>query len=253
MSTNTETKINQLLQKTPKGTVLLARWLEMQGYSHDLQQRYLKSRWLEPVGRGAFKRTGDSVDIYGALYALQTQAGKNIHIGGRSSLILQGFAHFVEMQETQTVLFTQTRQALPGWFLHNKAFISPMVIRTNFLPANIGLTSFQVNDFSVTISGTARAILECLEMAPQKFDLNEALLIMEGLTTLMPMQVQTLLERCNSIKAKRLFLYLAEKSGHAWFKRIQTDAIHLGSGKRSIVKAGRYVAKYQITVPESIV
>lgn len=253
MSTSTETKINQLLQKTPKGTVLLAKWLEMQGYSYDLQQRYLKSRWLEPVGRGAFKRTGDSVDIYGALYALQSQAGKNIHIGGRSSIILQGFAHFVEMQETKTVVFTQTGSSLPRWFLNNKEFIPPLVIRTNFLPASIGLTSFRVNDFAITISNTARAMLECLEMAPQKFDLSEAMLIMEGLTTLMPQQVQTLLENCNSVKAKRLFLYLAEKTGHAWFKHIQTDTIHLGSGKRSIVKAGRYVAKYQITVPESIV
>jgi hypothetical protein len=253
MSTNRGTKINQLLQQTPGRTVLLASWLDEQGYSYDLQQRYLKSRWLEAVGRGAFKRKGDSVDIYGALYALQNQAGKNVHIGGKSSLILQGFAHYVEMQETQTVVFAPSGSTLPEWFLNNKEFIPPVVIRTNFLPPNIGLTSFRVNEFAITISNTARAMLECLEMAPKKFDLNEAMLIMEGLTALMPQQVQTLLEHCNSIKAKRLFLYLADKTGHTWFKHIQTDKIHLGSGKRSIVKSGRYIAKYQITVPESIV
>jgi hypothetical protein len=151
------------------------------------------------------------------------------------------------------VLFTPTGSTLPEWFLNNKEFIPPVVIRTNFLPPNIGLTSFRVNDFAITISSTARAMLECLEMAPQKFDLNEAMLIMEGLTALMPQQVQSLLEHCNSIKAKRLFLYLADKAGHIWFKHIQTDKINLGSGKRSIVKSGRYIAKYQITVPESIV
>jgi hypothetical protein len=252
MSTNRESKINQLLQKTPTKTVLLAKWLEKQGYSHALQQRYLKSRWLESIGRGAFKRAGDTIDIYGALFALQSQAGKNIHIGGKSSLILQGFAHYVEMQETQTMVFTPTGSTLPLWFLNNKEFISPVVIRTNFLPPDIGLTTFRVNDYALKISNTARAMLECLEMTPQKFDLNEALLLMESLTTLMPNQVQTLLEHCNSIKAKRLFLFLADKAGHIWVDRIQTDNIQLGSGKRSIVKSGRYIPKYKITVPENL-
>lgn len=253
MSTGLETKINQLLQKTPQGVVLLANWLCSQGYSYDLQHRYIKSRWLEPVGRGAFKRTGDKVDVYGALYALQKQAGKNVHIGGRSSLVLQGFAHFIEMQETKPVVFTHTRTKLPTWFLSNKEFIAPHVIKTNFLPMNIGLTSFAVKHFSITISSPARAIMECLEMAPNNFDLNEAMLIMEGLTTLKPGEVQTLLRECTSIKVKRLFLYLAEKSGHAWFKYILTDEIDLGSGKRSIVKPGIFITKYQISVPESIV
>ncbi|MGM0389613.1 MAG: AbiEi antitoxin N-terminal domain-containing protein, partial [Natrinema limicola] len=61
-------------QKIPKGTVVLASWLVKQGYSHDLQQKYIRSRWLEPVGKGAFKRTGEEVDLFGALYALQSQA-----------------------------------------------------------------------------------------------------------------------------------------------------------------------------------
>ena len=166
---------------------------------------------------------------------------------------LQGFAHYVEMQETKTVLFTHAGTKLPTWFLKNDEYISPQVIKTSFLPMNTGMVSYRVNSFAINISGAARAIMECLEMSPKKFDLNEALLIMEGLNTLRPDQVQTLLEQCKSIKTKRLFLYLAEKSGHAWFKYLDLAKIDLGSGKRSIVKPGRYVRKYQITVPESII
>ena len=247
------TKINKLLQKSPQGTVILASWLYDNGYSYDLQQRYLKSQWLEAVGRGAFKRTGDKINIFGALYALQSQAGKKIHVGGLSSLSIQGFAHYVKMQETKTVLFAHTGIKLPAWFLNNDEYISPQVIKTSFLPMNVGLVSYRANGFSVNISGAARAMLECLEMAPKKFDLNEALLIMEGLTGLRPDQVQTLLGQCKSIKAKRLFLYLAEKSGHVWFKYLDLSKIDLGSGKRSIVKPGRYDRKYLITVPESII
>lgn len=96
-------------------------------------------------------------------------------------------------------------------------------------------------------------MLECLDMAPTHFDLEEAWLIMEGLSALHPKQVQSLLEQCNSIKAKRLFLYFAEKAGHIWFKHLDVSTIILGSGKRSIVKNGRLNSKYQITLPKNLI
>jgi hypothetical protein len=43
MSTKPESKLNQLLQNIPQGVVLLSSWLVEQGYSHDLQQKYLRS------------------------------------------------------------------------------------------------------------------------------------------------------------------------------------------------------------------
>jgi len=91
-------KINQLLQNVPRGAVLLSSWLVEQGYSHALQQKYLRSKWLTPLGKGAYKRTGDDIGIFGGLYALQKQAKKSIHIGGPSALYLQGYAHYIAME-----------------------------------------------------------------------------------------------------------------------------------------------------------
>ena len=54
--------------------------------------------------------------------------------------------------------------------------------------------------------------------------------LMEGLNNLPPKQVQTLLENCQSVKVKRLFLYMAEKADHRWFK--QLDHYKSGFGKR---------------------
>ncbi|HMQ05622.1 MAG TPA: type IV toxin-antitoxin system AbiEi family antitoxin domain-containing protein, partial [Pyrinomonadaceae bacterium] len=65
-------------------------------------------------------------------------------------------------------------------------------------------------------------------------------------------QVQSLLEKSTSIKVNRLFLYLAEKAGHRWFNQLKPELVNLGSGKRSIVKRGIYVDKYQITVPKEL-
>ena len=53
-------------------------------------------------------------------------------------------------------------------------------------------------------------MLELLHLVPEKEPFDEAKLLMEGLTTLRPSVLQPLLENCNSVKAKRLFLSLAE-------------------------------------------
>ncbi len=75
---------------------------------------------------------------------------------------------------------------------------------------------------------------------------------MEGLATLRPDLAQRLLEQCRSVKAKRLFLYLAEQSNHSWFDKLEKAGINLGKGKRVVVKGGRLDTKYNITVPRSV-
>lgn len=249
MNTNTDSKINMLLQLMSPGTIVLASWLNKQGYSYDLQQQYKRSNWLEPIGIGAFKRAGDEVDIFGALRAIQSQAGKTLHIGGRSSLSLLGYTHHVKMQEPEVILFAPHGFKLPAWFLNYNWQTTPVLIRTSMLPSALALTEYGTTSFKVKISNAARAILECFEMSPTRFDLEEGWLIMEGLNALQPADVQQLLEQCNSIKAKRLFLYFAEKANHSWFNYLSIDKINLGKGKRSIVKQGVWVDKYQITIP----
>ena len=76
---------------------------------------------------------------------------------------------------------------------------------------------------------------------------------MEGLATLRPNQAQELLEDCKSIKAKRLFLYFAERVGHSWFNYIDQTKIDLGSGNRSIVPNGILVPKYSLVLPKELV
>lgn len=247
-----ESKINQLLQTLPKGVVILASWLTKQGYSHALQQKYIRSGWIESIGQGAFKRTGDKITVFGALYALQSQAKKDIHIGGPSALALQGFSHYVEMEQRELFLFSPHGFKLPVWFTSYRWEQKYMHRQTNILPAGLALTTNDTTSFEVRISSPARAMLECLDLATAHFDLSEAWLIMEGLGSLQPRQVQTLLEQCKSVKTKRLFLYFAEKAGHSWFRYLKTEKINLGKGKRCLVKGGIFIPKYQITLPETL-
>ena len=94
--------------------------------------------------------------------------------------------------------------------------------------------------------------MECLYLAPKKQDLVECYEIMQGLNNLRPNQVYDLLKQCTSIKVKRLFLYMGEKSNHDWFKYMDAEKIDIGKGKRSLVKDGVYIAKYAITVPKAL-
>lgn len=252
MSTNKGVKLNQLLQNIPTGVVILSSWLVRQGYSHDLQQRYIRSQWLTPIGRGAYKRTGDKITIYGGLYALERQANKNIHIGGLSALDLQGYSHYVIMSEKPIQLFAPEKFKLPMWF-KNYTWETPYTIKTTRVAApEFALNPFNFNTYELNITSPAQAMLQCLDMAPDEFDLEEAWFLMESMNNLVPSQVQKLLEQNPSIKAKRLFLFVAEKANHTWFKHIDLRKIKLGSGKRSLVDNGVYVRKYQITIPKSV-
>ena len=252
MSTQKETKINQLLKSQPPGIVFLSSWLVDQGYSLDLQKRYRKSHWLESMGSGAMKRTGDKVDFTGALYALQFQKNLSIHLGAKSALSYLGKAQYLNLSTQKVILFGGKNERLPTWFSENSWGVEVSYHSSSFLPAELGLSKIEQPTFQLNISGAARAMLECLYLVPQEQSVLECYELMESLNNLRPDLVQKLLEQCNSVKVKRLFLYLAEKAKHAWFDYLKLDKVELGSGKRSLVKSGIYVSKYKITVPKEL-
>ena len=252
MGTDMGSKINQLLNAQPPGTVLLSSWMVEKGYSHDLQQRYKRGHWLKSIGTGAFIRNNDKVGYEGAIYALQKQSGLKVHPGGRTALALLGKAHYLELSVNRVIIFGGGREKLPTWFRKNNWGVQVDYYSTSFLPAELGLTEYELSNFSIKVSGAARAMMECLHLAPQKQELMECFELMESLNNLVPKQVQTLLENCESIKVKRLFLYLAEKADQAWFKQLDLAKFDLGKGKRSIVKNGVLIDKYGITVPKEL-
>jgi hypothetical protein len=251
MSTENRTKINQLLTAQPSGVVLLSAWLAEEGYSLDLQKRYRKSHWLESIGTGAMIRAGDEVGYEGAIYALQ-QSGLTIHPAGRTALAFLGKTHYLELSAKKATVFGGARERLPAWFLTHDWGLAIDYHQTSFLPPDMGLTEVALKHFSIKVSNAPRAVMECLHLAPQKQELMECYELLEGLNNLRPDQVQALLEKCRSVKVKRLFLYLAEKAGHGWFQYLKPDRIDLGSGKRSIAKNGVYIEKYRITIPKEL-
>ena len=250
MTTKDGTKINKLLRSTPSGVALLSSWLTSQGYSLDLQRHYKKSGWFESMGTGALKRREDRVDYLGGLYALQKQLGLSVHVAGRTALSLLGRAHYLDLGVGRAVLIGAPKETLPLWFEKKDWETEISYHSTSFRPADTGLTDFPHKDFSVKVSGPARAIMECLYLAPKHQEFFECYELMEGMNDLRSESVQDLLENCSSVKVKRLFLYLAEKLDHPWTEFVDLSNVDLGSGTRSLVKNGTYIGKYRIIVPK---
>ncbi|HPW67189.1 MAG TPA: type IV toxin-antitoxin system AbiEi family antitoxin [Salinivirgaceae bacterium] len=248
-----KTKINTLIQSLPKGSVLLPAWLKSQGYSYELQQSYRKSGWLKSIGKGAMLKSGDTLVLAGALSALQSVEKCDIHIGGRSALEMQGFAHYLQINSQEITLFVRGRVKLPRWFTDNDWNAQTTIFRlTVFANEALGMTDFTEGELTMKISTPARAMVECLVLCPDKFSLTEAFELMEGLGSLRPAKVQELLESCKLIKAKRLFLYFAEKANHTWFKYLDINKIDLGVGNRSLVESGVFVPKYKLVLPKEL-
>ncbi len=252
MSLENDKKLNPLIADWPVGAVYATSWLKKSGFSDQLLNRYKKSHWLTSVGSGALKRAGDEVSYQGAVYALQKQLDSSIHVGAKTALALQGKAHYLQLGNVTATLFGGSEARLPRWFNKADWNVKTDYYSTSFLPPELGLVDLELKTFTVKISSPARAIMECLYLAPDKQDLMECYELLESLTNLRPQQVEALLEACTSVKVKRLFLFLAERAKHSWFEYLDLTKIDLGAGKRSIAPNGVFNKKYQITVPKEL-
>ncbi len=252
MTTQNKTKLKILLNNIKPESVALAPWLEEIGISRDLQKHYRNSGWLDTVGRGAFKRPEDSINWQGAIYAMQYQAELNVHIGALTALSLQGLNHYLRFDAEKIFIFASRKTKLPKWFLTYNWSNPICQYQTTFLPSDVGVIEYEGKNFPIKVSSPERAIIECLYLTPKTIDIVECFHLMESLVNLKPKSVQELLQKCRSVKVKRLFLYLAEKVNHKWFHFLDVSMVNLGNGNRIITNGGVYIAKYQISVPKEL-
>ena len=250
-SVNTQNSINikNVLAETPFGTVVTAKKLASMGVSRGLVRSYEKTGWLKRLANGAYTRLEESVDINGALYALQNDCGLHVHQGAHSALKnLYAKMHYAK-DENAMHLFAGAGTKLPAWF--KSAYGGQYVLHlTNFLPPDAGLTRHNEATFSLQVPTLERALLEMLYLVPDSVTVQEAYSITETVMSVKTNDMQFLLERCNSVKVKRLLLCFAENAGLQWFDALDVQRIDLGSGVRSLSKGGKLYEKYNLVIPE---
>lgn len=254
MNMKNGTKINHLLQDFPKNVVVVNNWLERKGVYSQLVVQYVKNQWIQRIGHGAYKRTGDRVEWFGGVYALQTQLGMSVHPAAKTAVTLLGAAHYLPVsgELSKVFLFGGQKEKLPYWFKKNDWNIKIDYRMSGLFgkEKELGFTEYNCGNFSIKISSLERAAIEMCYMAETGGSFDELDKIMENLFSLRPDLVQKLLENCSSIKAKRLFMFFSERHNYDWVKDVSLDNVNFGSGKRALCKAGVYNLKYKIVIPE---
>ncbi len=246
----------QLRGLLPISMVATKQWLLDQGLSLHFVDNAVRSRTLIPLAAGVYTLYDQSVRWQGIVASLQRMSDKSVHVGGLTALNLAGFTHFLSMSAEESIeLYSES--PLPGW-LHripiNVQFERCSTLR--LWPESVMKNSRYLRAFDwqdglhpVLYSCPEKALLEVLTRVPSAVSFEHADALMQGLSTLSPRKIDSLLEACLSIKTKRLFLWLAERQNHPWFKHLEPEKYDLGAGKRVIAKEGRLNRKWQITVP----
>ena len=270
-------KLNQLQRLLPTGLVVTAAWLNERHYSSALLRKYVVNGWLEQPARGIYRRPAGELLWQHVVISLQTLLETPVFVGGRTALEQQGLSHYVSQTSPREVHLYFAVQP-PGW-LNNVTLDVDLVLhrtrrlfkntqmnssatwnseRQAFLETNVtmsddvSLQSWGQWDWPLVMSKPERAVLELLDEVPENESFHQADMLIEGLRTLSPRRMQALLEKCNSVKVKRLFLWFAERHQPPWLQELNYEHIDLGSGKRSLVPGGKLDRKFQITVPKDM-
>jgi hypothetical protein len=258
-------KLNLLLAELGDTRLVSSRWLRVHGYSNSLVARYVSSGWLVSPARGVYMRKGGRLRWEGVIRSLQVGEGMPLHVGGRFALGLQGHEHYLRLGDVGTVTLYGPRRP-PGWLCK-----LPLAQRVEYLgkgPFDLPPVSFtvEVSEAELSDQGLAwhqaapgadalvcstpeRAMLELCDGVSDAALVYELDALMQAMTTLRPLRVGLMLRHCRSIKAKRLFLALADRHRHAWLSHVPMDGVDLGRGKRALVPGGRLHPAYQITLP----
>ena len=246
-------------------------WFQAQGISRSSIRDYVDRGWLERIGPRVYRRPSQLTKVSlrwdVVVLSLQQVMHKPLHVGGRTAVELSGYAHYVEAGDTPRVYLYGS--GIPSW-LAKLPISAQFETRSSGLFANSnsgvearrydlrsGKASVSLKDaestspweWSLTMSAPERAILEMMDELPQRESFHQVDVVMEGLANLRPQLLGKLLRECKSVKVKRLFLWYADRHGHAWFKHLDLSAVDLGKGKRQLVPQGHFDSRYQITLP----
>jgi hypothetical protein len=247
-------KLKSLLAAISSGGIVTSAKLSELGISHGLARNYVTNGWLHRIGVGAYRRPHENPTWQAAVHALQTQLHLPVHVAALTALAAEGARHYVRLSRDRVFLFsTPQKTSPPRWFNDHDWAADIVYTQSKLLPEELGLRSLDFSGFPLNASSPERAILESLHLAPATIDLVECSHVLEGLLSLRPKLMQELLESCNSIKVRRLFLYLATRSNLPVIKHLDLDRISLGSGARAIVPDGVYEARFQMMLPKELV
>lgn len=259
------------LSLVPHGLLVTRAWLTASGANRHTIDNWIKSQRLVSVMPGVLKRPDTELTWQGVVCSFQRMDRHWLTVGGLTALTLQGMGHYLSADEEKTIhLYGQAK--LPPWInrlVPGTVFIRhPYINTTPKWRATISELHLRLwkrlywpygfDKLQIDVSSPELAFFEILADVPNDISFEHADQLLQGLTSLSPKILNGLLEYCDNVKVKRLFLWLSERNQMPWLKRLElqkfsVDSGALGSGKRVIASGGKLDRKYLITVPQEMV
>jgi hypothetical protein len=227
--------IKSLQTTFPRGSPLAFRDLAEVGVSSALAHHYLKGGWLARLGRGVFMFPNDTLHEQQCLKFLARQL-PGFHVGGKTALAWRGVRHNLPAQEPLW-LWGDAKARMPAWF--NQRFHARYTARSPFaatLPKDFGLRCLPENPGGVLVSEPERAVIEMLSEVGIHQGVEEARNILEGVRSLRPEVLATLLGNTRRVKVARLCVRWATELNLPW-----ADAARKAAGNR--LGCGRWIAR----------
>ena len=234
MSTNTlhtSTTLKDALFSLPPGMPVGSSHLREFGVSRQLAHHYVLSGWLKHLGSGYYLRLGDNLTKTGSVATLQSN-GVKVHIGGKSALDLKGFTQYLRLGGETLTLYGAGVRKVPEWLQEQfKVSLSNSSLfdEPEEFAAKFGLSRLNNEVHDPFVSEPERAVLELLDLVPQKQTLEEARQIMDGLRALRSKKLEEMLTHCKKIKVKRLFWLMADELQLPALKKLDRAAIDFGA------------------------
>ncbi|MCY4498931.1 MAG: type IV toxin-antitoxin system AbiEi family antitoxin domain-containing protein [Rhodospirillaceae bacterium] len=252
----------ELLDLVPNGLLVTRSWLMGRGIARHAMDNLVKSGQLLSLRPGVYIRPGSRLVWQGVVSSLQRMGG-DLVVGGTTALEMHGRAHYLPLSRRRAI-HLHGSGPLPSWI--DKLGLAETFRRhgTAWLPEperdceQRTVPTFTVDVpwgdgfWTVRTSTLERALFEILKDVPAGVSFEHAERLMEGLADLSPRRLDALLRRTRNVKVKRLFFWLAEQQEHAWIRRLDAGDFDLGQGKRVLVRDGRLVSRYGITVPKAM-
>lgn len=246
----------------PYGMLATKKWLAEQGLSAHALDNAVKTDTLLLLATGVYSQYSRSVSWEGVVASMQRMERREdeqlppVVVGGLSALSLSGLSQYLSFGNTPHIHLYAAGK-LPTWLARLSLPVEFKGHSTSKLwPESLSKDKAFVKEYEweaelppVYFSCPEKAILEVLTDLPENVSFEHADELMQGLVNLSPRKLDTLLTACKSVKAKRLFFWLAKRQAYPWFSKLQVKNYDLGSGKRVVAKGGKLDAEYLITVP----
>lgn len=249
----------------PYGMLSTKTWLAEQGLSAHAIDNAVKTETLLRLATGVYSQYSRSVSWEGVVASLQRMEKHegadvpSVVVGGLSALSLSGLSQYLSLGGKPRI-HLYVAGSLPAWLArlslpaefegHSTSRLWPESLLKD--KAFVKEHEWEAELPPVYFSCPEKAIVELLTDLPDAVTFEHANELMQGLVNLSPRKLDMLLKACDSVKAKRLFFWLAKRQSYPWFSKLNVEDYDLGSGKRVVAKGGKLDTDYLITVPSTM-